>query len=375
MACRPGRDRLHRRSHPDAPRVPRGHGDRRPGRPGGTSGPDKTTDIASWTDVPDLGGSITTAAGSNLAITVDGEASTTAGKRMFLRALVDGQPTSPSDVDFADGGYTGTHSFTFVKPGLGTGSHAVQVQWHADPGGTASIGDRTLTLHASPEVANAPLPPYYTLSAVERAIVDLTNQERQKAGLSPLAVNAKLVRAAQIHAADMARLDQMEHTLPGSLAADAGGSAPVRGLLLLVGGLRTSPTTIPTLLGGRGRVDGLAGASGEHPEPQLHRDRRRCGPQQPGPALLLPGLRPAPVSAPPTRPEQTGGYAAVSSIGPGSPFMPGYHRSNVRRRSSFRTCVRTWSNRCGSPVGPARICCFLALTQKEIGVGSFSNVQ
>ena len=76
------------------------------------SGPDKTTDIADWTDVPDLGGSITTAAGSDLAITVDGEASTTAGKRMFLRALVDGQPTSPSDVDFADGGYTGTHSFT-----------------------------------------------------------------------------------------------------------------------------------------------------------------------------------------------------------------------------------------------------------------------
>jgi len=29
-----------------------------------------------------------------------------------------------------------------------------------------------------------------------------------------------------------------------------------------------------------------------------------------------------------------------------SAFRLGYHRSNVARRSSFRTCVRTWSNRC-----------------------------
>ena len=62
-----------------------------------------------------------------------------------------------------------------------------------------------------------PPPPAPPLSAVERAIVELTNEERQKAGLSPLAVNAKLVQAAQIHAADMARLNQLEHTLPGAL--------------------------------------------------------------------------------------------------------------------------------------------------------------
>ena len=118
------------------------------------SGPAKTTSVAVWTDVPDLGGRITTAAGSDLEITVAGEVQTTAAHAMFIRALVDGQLASPSDVDFALGGYTGTHSYTFAKTGLGSGPHEVKVQWEVNAGGTAFIGDRTLTLYASPEVAN-----------------------------------------------------------------------------------------------------------------------------------------------------------------------------------------------------------------------------
>ena len=144
------------------------------------SGPDKTTNVAAWTDVPDLGGSITTAAGSDLAITVAAEANTTAGKRMFLRALVDGQPTGPSDVDFADGGYTGTHSFTFAKTGLGAGPHAVQVQWLVDQGGTAFIGDRTLTLHASPEAS------LINLGEAVQHNLDMINQYRAEASAPPL---------------------------------------------------------------------------------------------------------------------------------------------------------------------------------------------
>ena len=54
------------------------------------------------------------------------------------------------------------------------------------------------------------------LAPVEQAIVDLTNQERQSAGLPPLAVNAQLVLAAQIHADNMARLDQLSHELPST---------------------------------------------------------------------------------------------------------------------------------------------------------------
>src|SRR5205085_10934710 len=52
-------------------------------------------------------------------------------------------------------------------------------------------------------------------SDIERQVVDLTNHARQEAGLAPLKVNASLVSAAQIHARDMARLDLMEHDLPG----------------------------------------------------------------------------------------------------------------------------------------------------------------
>ena len=60
------------------------------------------------------------------------------------------------------------------------------------------------------------------------------------------------------------------------------------------------------------------------------------------------------------RPEQTGGYVAASSARPSSAFRPGYQRSNVSRRSSFRTRVRTWSRRWRSPLGPC-ICCFLTI--------------
>ena len=134
------------------------------------------------------------------------------------------------------------------------------------------------------------------LAPVEQAIVDLTNQERQSAGLPTLAVNAQLVQAAQIHATNMARLDRLEHILPGTSLPTPEDRLSYVGYSYSSWGeniaynYRDASAVVS-------RVDGLAGASGEHPEPQLHRDRRRCGPQQPRPALLLPGLRPAPVSA------------------------------------------------------------------------------
>src|SRR5205814_7374027 len=54
------------------------------------------------------------------------------------------------------------------------------------------------------------------LSAVEQQIVDLVNQQRQLAGLSPLRVNGQLVAAAQLQAGNMARLNTMAHELPGA---------------------------------------------------------------------------------------------------------------------------------------------------------------
>jgi uncharacterized protein YkwD len=53
-------------------------------------------------------------------------------------------------------------------------------------------------------------------TTAEQAIVNAVNTVRQMNGLAPLTVNTKLVEAARIHASDMARLDQMAHTLPGA---------------------------------------------------------------------------------------------------------------------------------------------------------------
>ena len=111
------------------------------------SGPNVETNSNNWVDVPDLSKNIVTTTTCDLSITVAGEAG---GKRMFLRALVDGQPASPSDVLFATESFTGTRSFTFIKENLVAGNHAVQIQWHEDSNDTASFGDRTLTLFASP---------------------------------------------------------------------------------------------------------------------------------------------------------------------------------------------------------------------------------
>ncbi|GAB2789401.1 CAP domain-containing protein [Streptomyces chlorus] len=60
-------------------------------------------------------------------------------------------------------------------------------------------------------------------------VVDLTNRERARAGLPPLAVDSLLVTAAQAHSADMVARDFYSHTAPGGSRpwdrAAAAGSA------------------------------------------------------------------------------------------------------------------------------------------------------
>jgi uncharacterized protein YkwD len=47
----------------------------------------------------------------------------------------------------------------------------------------------------------------------EQELIDLTNAERKKADLKPLAPNPQLTAAARGHAANMANQDKLEHTL------------------------------------------------------------------------------------------------------------------------------------------------------------------
>lgn len=52
------------------------------------------------------------------------------------------------------------------------------------------------------------------LSAVEQKVLDLTNAERAKSGLKPLAADAKLMDAARVKSADMRQNNYFSHTSP-----------------------------------------------------------------------------------------------------------------------------------------------------------------
>lgn len=62
--------------------------------------------------------------------------------------------------------------------------------------------------------------PPLKLTAEEQAVVDLTNAERKKAELEPLKSNAKLMKAAREHAANMAKQDKLEHDLDDKSMTD-----------------------------------------------------------------------------------------------------------------------------------------------------------
>jgi uncharacterized protein YkwD len=53
-------------------------------------------------------------------------------------------------------------------------------------------------------------------SAAADEIASLTNAERRQAGLAPFTVSPLLMRAAQLHADQMASTGQMAHVLPGA---------------------------------------------------------------------------------------------------------------------------------------------------------------
>lgn len=107
------------------------------------SGSDQVT-TGGWSDIPDMNGTIQLPAASDLAISFSAEAYATNDKRLFIRALVDGQAASPSDEVLVTGGYTGTRTFTFVKQNVGAGSHNIKIQWWVDAEGEGHAGDRTL---------------------------------------------------------------------------------------------------------------------------------------------------------------------------------------------------------------------------------------
>lgn len=66
----------------------------------------------------------------------------------------------------------------------------------------------------APEPAPAPAPAPAALSAIALQVVDLTNAERTRAGLSVFRTNARLGEAARIQAEQVVAAGRLEHVLP-----------------------------------------------------------------------------------------------------------------------------------------------------------------
>ena len=115
------------------------------------SGGAVTTSSTAFSDIPDMVLNTHLPHNSAIRVSLSSECYTTLSHRVFVRALIDGQPMLPSDVLFKLGNYNGTNEFTFVKENIPGGPHEIILQWNVDAGGTASMGDRNITLTAFPE--------------------------------------------------------------------------------------------------------------------------------------------------------------------------------------------------------------------------------
>jgi M6 family metalloprotease-like protein len=136
---------------PVEPQLPRGLVDIRM-EPGPGAG---THDSASWittrapvfVPIPRMSASfVASESKTTVAITFSAEAATSAvGRRLAVRALVDGQVAAPADVVFTEGSFGGARSFTFlheVEPGI----HTVEMQWRTDPGTVARMRAASLSI-------------------------------------------------------------------------------------------------------------------------------------------------------------------------------------------------------------------------------------
>ena len=119
------------------------------------SGPFVTTTSIDWSDIPDLNVPVSVPENAMLVVSLTAEAYSSAGKRMFVRALIGDEVMEPSDVVFATEIWNGTHGFHFVKENVPPGNPVIHLQWLVDGGGTASLGDRNMTVIGFPAVSTA----------------------------------------------------------------------------------------------------------------------------------------------------------------------------------------------------------------------------
>lgn len=116
------------------------------------SGTEQRTQETTWQPVP--GASVTFWAPADAEPIVNFSAETYVsggGKRLFVRAKIDGVTLTPGDVIFAQRAVRQVHRMSFTSPALAEGWHTATVEWTVDAGGTATLGDRSLVVTAFPQ--------------------------------------------------------------------------------------------------------------------------------------------------------------------------------------------------------------------------------
>ena len=139
------------------------------------SGPDWTSTSSAWVDIKDLSLWFYQYDAGNACVGISIEGNATLGKRMFVRALVDGVPVSPSDVVFASEGESYCRMFQF-SAAISQGIHEVKFQTKVDAGGTGYFGDRTMWVITAPNLVNiVAAPSGATLTTTSSAWQDVAN--------------------------------------------------------------------------------------------------------------------------------------------------------------------------------------------------------
>jgi M6 family metalloprotease-like protein len=110
-------------------------------------GPPTAITSTSWVNLPNAQQSFTTNEPStNVQVSFGAETATSNG-RLFLRALVDGEPLSPGDITYVAAGENWrAQSYSFIKKNVLPGTHTVQLQVAVDSGATGYIADRFVSI-------------------------------------------------------------------------------------------------------------------------------------------------------------------------------------------------------------------------------------
>lgn len=112
-----------------------------------------------WTNVPGMSGTIDVSQApgppaptpkANLVVQFSAAAAVAGTDAMFARALLDGSPMTPGDVEMASVESAGVYDFDFLQTNVSAGSHTIDVQYlmNTASGGLVVVANSTLTAYA-----------------------------------------------------------------------------------------------------------------------------------------------------------------------------------------------------------------------------------